>query len=63
MARYDDAVGMTVKAKIALVMWGIAKENTKGGTRRKLVRSGGGEVRITLTIKDAKMLIRGRRPQ
>lgn len=54
---------MTVKAKIALVMWGIAKENTKGGTRRKLVRSGGGEVRITLTIKDAKMLIRGRRPQ
>lgn len=53
MAGDDDTVCVTIKAKIALVVEGVAKKYTQGGTRSKFVSGSGGKVGIALAAKNA----------
>jgi len=57
MTRDDDAIGMAFKANVALVVRGVAKEDTQGGAGSKFMGDCGGKVRVTFTVKDPKMLI------
>jgi hypothetical protein len=54
----DDTVSVAIKAEVTLVVEGIAKEDTQGGARGKLMGGGGGKVGVALATKNAKMLIR-----
>jgi hypothetical protein len=53
MSKDDQVVCGEIKATIAFVMRGEAKEETPGGPRGKLVRRGGGSVKVTRVAKDA----------
>jgi hypothetical protein len=55
----DDAVGGKVKTVIPLVVRGVAKEEAADGTRRLLMGSGGGSVRIASIAKHAKVVVGG----
>jgi hypothetical protein len=48
---------MTIETKVALVVRGVAKENTKGGARGEFVWGCGGEIRVTCATKNTKVLI------
>jgi hypothetical protein len=53
MSRDVQAVCGEIKAIIAFVIGGVAKEDTSGGPRGKLVGHGGSSVRVTHTAEDA----------
>jgi hypothetical protein len=53
VTRDDDAVGGEVQAPIPLVVRGVAEEEVASGARRKLVRGGGGDVRVAGTAEHA----------
>ena len=57
MAGDDDPVIGETKAPVALVIWWVAKKDTKSGARGKLVWSCGGEVRIASASKRSKIMI------
>jgi hypothetical protein len=57
MSTDDQAVCGEIKATIAFVIRGVAKEDTSGGSRGELVGCGGGSVRVTHTAEDAPMLV------
>jgi hypothetical protein len=48
---------MTIETKVALVVWGVAEENTKGGARGEFVWGCGREIRVTCATENAKVLI------
>jgi hypothetical protein len=50
--RDDQAVCGEIKATIAFVIRGVAKEGTPGGPRGELVGHGGGSVRVTRATED-----------
>jgi hypothetical protein len=52
-----------IKATIALVIRGVAKEDTSGKPRDKLMWHCGGSVRVTRVAEDSLMLVRGCRPK
>jgi hypothetical protein len=60
VTRDDDSIGGRIKASISLMVSRVAKEDAKGRTRCKFVGSGGREIGITLTTKNAEMIV-GRR--
>jgi hypothetical protein len=57
MTRDDDAVGGKVQTPVPLVVRRVAKEQTAGGARRKLMRSGSRSVRVAGTAEHAKVVI------
>ena len=57
MTGNDGAIGVAIKANIALVIRGVAKKDTQGGAGSKFMGDCGGKVRVTFTVKDPKMLI------
>jgi hypothetical protein len=57
MMRDDQVVCGEIKATIAFVTRGVAKEDTPSGPRGEFVGCGGGSVRVTCTAEDAQMLI------
>jgi hypothetical protein len=52
MLRDDQAVCGEIKATIAFVIRGVAKEDTSGGPRGEFVGRGGGNVRVTRVAED-----------
>jgi hypothetical protein len=58
MLRDDQAVYREIKATIAFVIEGVAKEDTLGGPRGEFVRCDGGSVRVTCVAEDTQMLVR-----
>jgi hypothetical protein len=58
MSRDDQTVCGEIKATIAFVIRGVAKEDTPGGLMGEFVGRGGGTVRVTRTTEDAQMLVR-----
>jgi hypothetical protein len=52
----DDAVGGKVKTKVSFVVTRVAKKHTEGRPGSNLVWRGGGEVWITSTAKDVKVI-------
>jgi len=60
VTRDDDSIGGSIKASVSLMVSRVAKEDAKGRTRCKFVGSGGLEIGITLTTKNAEMIV-GRR--
>jgi hypothetical protein len=60
VTRDDDSIGGRIKTSVSLMVSRVAKEDAKGRTRCKFVWSGGREIGITLTTKDAEMIV-GRR--
>jgi hypothetical protein len=57
MAGDDDPVGGSIKTAVSLMMRRVAKEDAQGGARRKLVCGSGGEVGITCTTKNTKVIV------
>lgn len=52
----DDAVGGKVKTTVSFVVTRVAKKHIEGRPGSNLVWRGGGEVWITSTAKDAKVI-------
>jgi len=59
MTGNDGAIGVAIKANVALVMRGVAKKDTQGGAGSKFMRGCSGEVGVTLTTKDPHALVGG----
>ena len=59
MSGDKDPARSEVKASVPLVVRGVTKKHTSR-TGRQLVRSSGGDVRITCTPKDTKMVVERR---
>jgi hypothetical protein len=57
MARDEDPTRGNVKASVALVIWGVPKEDTESRPGSELVGSGGGGVWVTRTPKDSKVIV------
>jgi hypothetical protein len=57
MLRNDQTVCGEIQAMIALVIRGVAKEDTRGGRRGELVGHCGSSVRVTRAAKEAQMLV------
>ena len=58
MAGDDDSIGVTIKAKIALVVRRVPKKHAQGGSRSKFISGGGGKVWVALTTKDTQVVVR-----
>jgi hypothetical protein len=58
MLRNDQTVCGEIQAMIALVIRGVAKEDTRGGLRGELVGHCGSSVRVTRAAEEAQMLVR-----
>jgi hypothetical protein len=63
MSRDDQVVCGEIKAMIAFVIRGVAKEDTLGGPGGEFVGRGGNSVRVTLASEDAQMLVRRSRAE
>ena len=63
MAGDDDSIGVTIKAKIALVVRRIPKKHTQGGSRSKFISGSGRKVWIALTTEDTQVVIRRLLPE
>jgi hypothetical protein len=63
MSRNDQVVCGEIKAMIALVIRGVAKEDTSDGPRGELMWHCGSSVRVTHVVEDSQMLVRGCRPE
>jgi hypothetical protein len=59
VSRDVNTIGLKVKAAVSFMVGGVAKEDAQGGAGCKLVGGCGGEVRITGSAKDTKMVISG----
>jgi hypothetical protein len=59
VTRDDDAVGGEVQTPIPLVVRGVAKEETSGGARRKLMGGSSGSVRVVGTTEHVKVVVGG----
>ena len=59
MSGNDEAIGSKIKTAIPFVLRWVTQEDTHSGAGCKFVRSGGGEVRITLAPKNMKVVIGG----
>ena len=46
-----------VKASVPLVIRGVTKKHTTNRARRQIVRSSGGDVRVTYTPEDPKVVV------
>ena len=57
MSGDQDAARGEVKASVTLVVRGVTKKHTTSRAGRQLVRSSGGDVRITCTPKDTKVVV------
>jgi hypothetical protein len=57
VSRDDYAVCGEIKAVVAFVIRGVAKEDTPGKARSELMRRGCSSVRVTRTAKNSEMLI------
>jgi hypothetical protein len=57
MSGDHDAMDGMIKATMPFVVWGVADENTLGGTRRKLMRGCHEQVGVAGTPKDSEMLV------
>jgi hypothetical protein len=55
--RDDQAVCGVIKAAIAFVIRGVAKEDTPGRARSELMRHGCSNVRVTRAAENSEMLI------
>ena len=53
----QDAARGEVKASVPLVVRGVTKEHTTSRAGRQLVRSSGGDVRVTCTPEDPKVVV------
>ena len=53
----DDSARGEVKAAVPLVVRGVTKKHTTSRAGRQLVRSSGGDVRITCTPEDTKVVV------
>src|SRR6185312_1516407 len=53
----QDAARGEVRASVPLVVRGVTKKHTKSRAGRQLVRSSGGDVRVTCTPKDPKVVV------
>jgi hypothetical protein len=60
MTRDDDSIGGRVKTSVSLMVSRVADEDAKSRTRCKFVGSSGREIGVTLTTKNAEMIV-GRR--
>jgi len=60
MSRDDDSIGRKIKTLVAFVIGRITKKNTQDRPRCKFVGRGSGNVGITTTPKNPKMVIGGR---
>ena len=58
MAGDDESIGVTIKAKIALVVRRVPKKHAQGGSRSKFISGGGGKVWVALTTKDTQVVVR-----
>ena len=58
MAGDDESIGVTIKAKIALVVRRIPKKHTQGGSRSKFISGSGRKVWVALTTKDTQVVVR-----
>jgi hypothetical protein len=56
----EDAARGEVVASIPLVVRRVTKENATCRARRQFVRSSGGDVRVTGTTEDTKVVLAGR---
>jgi hypothetical protein len=56
----EDAARGGVVASIPLVVRRVTKENATCRARRQFVRSSGGDVRVTGTTEDTKVVLAGR---
>lgn len=63
MTRDDYAVCGKIEAPVTTMVGGITEEDTRGRSRGKFVWSGSGEVRMTPTAKDTKMIKGMGRPE
>ena len=63
MAGDDDSIGVTIKAKIALVVRRVPKKHTQGGSRSKFISGSGRKVWVALTTKDTQVVVRGLFPE
>jgi hypothetical protein len=59
VARNDDPIGGHVEASITFVFRRVTKKRAQRGARHKFVGGDGGEVRITTTSKNPKVVIGG----
>jgi len=59
----QDAARGEVKASVPLVVRGVPEEHTTSRAGRQLVRNSGGDVRITCTPEDTKVVIARRVPK
>jgi hypothetical protein len=57
VSRDGQAVCGEIKAAVAFVIRGVAKEDTLGRARSELVRRGCSSVRVTRAAKNSEMLI------
>jgi hypothetical protein len=57
VSRDDQTVCGEIKATVAFVIRGIAKEDTPGRTRSELMRHGCNSVRVTRAAENSEMLI------
>jgi hypothetical protein len=57
MLRDDQAVCGGIKAAVAFVIRGVAKEDTLGRARSELMRHGCSSVRVTRAAEDSEMFI------
>jgi hypothetical protein len=57
MSRDEDPVRSEVEATVPLVVRGVTKKHATCRTGRQLVRSSGGDVRVTCTPEDTKVTI------
>ena len=57
MSEDQDAARGEVKASVPLVVRGVTKEHTMSRVGCQLVRSCGGDVRVTCTPEDPKMVV------
>ena len=60
MSGDQNAARGGVKASVSLVVRGVTKKHTTSRTGCQLVRSSGGDVRITCTPEDTKVVVAGR---
>ena len=58
MAGDDDSIGVTIKAKIALVVRRVPKKHTHGGSRSKFISGSGRKVWVALTTKHTQVVVR-----
>jgi hypothetical protein len=57
VSRDDQAVCEEIKAMVACVIRGVAKEDILGRARSKLMRRGCSSVRVTRVAENSEMLI------